>query len=152
MRLAEMAKKLIEPKADETHPEQLSVPDQTSVPTQILPRPEPTYHPVSYQPSGNTNVPQAAIIPVLQILENPANNELIQFTSRIACTLSGQLINGDDALVAKKNADRYEIGIPNEQFAFANVSEEDFNTLRDGILNIPEPVIVKGNGHLPDPH
>ena len=155
-RLAEMAKKLIEPKADETPAEPLSVP--TSVPTQTLPvpstlpQPDLTYHPISYQPGGSVNVPKASITPVLQILATPVNNELIQFTSRIACALSGQMINVGDALVAKKNADRYDIGNPSEQFAFANVSEEDFNTLRDGPLNMPEPVIVKGNGHLSDPH
>ena len=162
-RLAEMAKKLIEPKVDETPAEQLPVPTPTSVLTQTLPqsgtqtknndllRPEPTYHPISYQPGSNANAPQATIIPVLQIVATPVNNELIQFTSRIACTLSGQLINIGDALVAKKNADRYDIGNPNEQFAFANVNEEDFNMLRDGPLNMPEPVVVKGNGHLSDP-
>jgi hypothetical protein len=150
-RLAEMARKLIEPKANETPTEQLSVPDPTSIPTQTSLRPEPTYHPISYQPGSSANVPQAAIIPILQIVATPMNNELIQFISRIACTLSGQLINVGDALVAKKNADRYDIGIPNEQFAFANVSEEDFKTLRDGLLNMPEPVVVKGNGHLSDP-
>jgi hypothetical protein len=91
-------------------------------------------------------------MPVLQILATPVNHELIQFTSRIACTLSGQMINVGDALVAKMNADRYDIGKPNEQFAFANVSEEDFKSLRDGPLNMPEPVIVKGNGYLSDPH
>lgn len=168
-RLAEMAKKLIEPKTDETPAEQLPVPE--SVQTQSLPtsstppqsgtqtqtnnndvtRSEPTYHPVSYQPSGNANVPQATIVPVLQILATPMNNELIQFTSKIACTMNGQLINVGDALVAKKNADRYDIGNPNEQFAFANVNEEDFNMLRDGPLNMPDPVVVKGNGHLSDP-
>jgi len=154
-RLAEMAKKLIEPKADETPVEPLSVP--TSVPTQTLPvpstlpQPDLTYHPISYQPGGSVNVPKASITPVLQILATPVNNELIQFTSRIACALSGQMINVGDALVAKKNADRYDIGNPNEQFAFANVSEEDFNTLRDGPMNMPEPVNVKGNGHLSDP-
>jgi hypothetical protein len=156
-RLAEMAKKLIEPKAEETLAEQLPVPAPTSVLTQTLPasstlpRPDLTYHPVSYQPSSGANVPQATIVPVLQIVATPMNNELIQFTSRIACTLSGQVINVGDALVAKKTLDRYDIGNPDEQFAFANVSEEDFNTLRDGTLNMPEPVVVKGNGHLSDP-
>jgi hypothetical protein len=171
-RLAEMAKKLIEPKANETPNEQLLVPTPDSVPTQTLPasstlpqsgmqtqtkkkdesRPEPTYHPISNQPINSANAPQASIMPVLQILATPVNHELIQFTSRIACTLSGQMINVGDALVAKMNADRYDIGRPNEQFAFANVSKEDFKTLRDGPLNMPEPVIVKGNGHLSDPH
>jgi hypothetical protein len=164
-RLAEMAKKLIEPKANETPAEQLLVPTPDSVPTQTPQsgsktqtknndesRPEPTYHPISYQPVNSANVPQASIMPVLQILATPVNHELIQFTSRIACTLSGQMINVGDALVAKKNADRYDIGKPNEQFAFANVSEEDFKSLRDGPLNMPEPVIVKGNGYLSDPH
>jgi len=169
-RLAEMAKKLIEPKTDETPAEQLPVPEsvqtqslptsstppqsgtQTQTNNNDMPRPEPTYHPVSYQPSSSANVPQSTIIPVLQIVATPMNNELIQFTSRIACTLSGQIINVGDALVAKKNADRYDIGNPNEQFAFANVSEEDFNMLRDGSLNMPEPMVVEGNGHLSDPH
>jgi hypothetical protein len=50
-------------------------------------------------------------------------------------------------LAAKKNSDRYDIGKPNAPFAFANVSEEDFNTLRNGLSNMPEPVVVKGNGH-----
>jgi len=49
--------------------------------------------------------------------------------------------------VAKKSADRYDIGKLNAQFAFANVSEEDFNTLRNGLANLPEPAVVKGNGH-----
>ncbi len=169
-RLAEMAKKLIEPKTDETPAEQLPVPEsvqtqslptsstppqsgtQTQTNNNDMPRPEPTCHPVSYQPSSSANVPQSTIIPVLQIVATPMNNELIQFTSRIACTLSGQIINVGDALVAKKNADRYDIGNPNEQFAFANVSEEDFNMLRDGSLNMPEPMVVEGNGHLSDPH
>ena len=169
-RLAEMAKKLIEPKTDETPAEQLPVPEsvqtqslptsstppqsgtQTQTNNNDMPRPEPTYHPVSYQPSSSATVPQSTIIPVLQIVATPMNNELIQFTSRIACTLSGQIINVGDALVAKKNADRYDIGNPNEQFAFANVSEEDFNMLRDGSLNMPEPMVVEGNGHLSDPH
>ena len=57
-----------------------------------------------------------------------------------------QAINTGDELVAKKNADRYDIGKPNAHFAFANVSEKDFNTLRDGQLSMPEPVFVKGNG------
>ena len=169
-RLAEMAKKLIESKADDTPAEQLPVPEsdqtqtlsasstlpqsgtQTQTNNNDVPRPEPTYHPVSYQPSSSANVPQSTIIPVLQIVATPMNNELIQFTSRIACTLSGQIINVGDALVAKKTLDRYDIGNPNEHFAFANVSEEDFNMLRDGQLNIPEPAVVKGNGHLSDPH
>ena len=169
-RLAEMAKKLIEPKADDTPAEQLPVPEsdqtqtlpasstlpqsgtQTQTNNNGVPRLEPTYHPVSYQPSSIDNVPQSTIIPVLQISATSMNDELIQFTSRIACTLSGQIINVGDALVAKKTLDRYDIGNPNEHFAFANVSEEDFNMLRDGSLNIPEPVVVKGNGHLSDPH
>ena len=158
-RLAEMAKKLIEPKAEETPAEQLQVPEstlpqsgmQTQTKNNDLPRPDLTYHPVSYQPSSGANVPQASIVPVLQILATPVNQELIQFTSRIACTLNGQLINIGDPLIAKKNAERYDIGNPNEQFAFANVSEEDFNMLRDGPLSMPEPVIVRGNGHLADP-
>ena len=155
-RLAEMAKKLIEPNADETPAEQIPVPSTLPQPesqtkNNDVPRPDLTYHPFSYQPSSDANMPQTRIMPVLQIVATPVNNELIQFTSKIACVLSGQMINVGDALVAKKNADRYDIGNPSEQFAFANVSEEDFNTLRDGPLNMPEPVIVKGNGHLSDP-
>ena len=162
-RLAEMTKKLIEPKADETPAPQLpvpaSVPSQTPSVSSNLPQPiagsEPTYHPISYQPSEKkkddpsqtTNVPQASIIPALQIPPASANSELIRFTARIACSLSGQVINIGDELIAKKNADRYDIGKPNAPFAFANVSEEDFNTLRDGLLNMPEPAVVKGNGH-----
>ncbi len=164
-RLAEMTKKLIEPKTDETPTQQLPVPapasSQTPPASSSLPQPdtqaqtkisdlphpivgrEPTYHPVSYQP----DVPQASIIPTLQIPPAYANSELIRFTSRIACSLSGHAINIGDELVAKKNADRYDIGNPNEAFAFANVSEEDFNTLRDGLSNMPEPAVVKGNGH-----
>lgn len=114
-RLTEMAKKLIEPKADE-------------VPT--------------------ANVPPATIIPSLQIPPIPViHNELIQFTSRIACTLNGYTIHIGDELTAKKNAERYDIGKPNAPFAFANISEEDFSTLRDGLANLPEPLVVKGNGH-----
>jgi|GEM_PF-1103957 len=162
-RLAEMTKKLIEPKADETPAPQLpvpaSVPSQTPSVSSNLPQPiagsEPTYHPISYQPSEKkkddpsqtTNVPQASIIPALQIPPASANSELIRFTARIACSLSGQVINIGDELMAKKNADRYDIGKPNAPFAFANVSEEDFNILRDGLLNMPEPAVVKGNGH-----
>ncbi len=119
--LTEMAKKLIEPKADE-----------------------------SDVPQTN-NVPQATIVPTLQIPPVFENNELIRFTSRIACALNGQAINIGDELVAKKNADRYDIGKPNAQFAFANVSEADFNILRDGPMNLPEPALVKGNGHTPNP-
>lgn len=158
-RLAEMAKKLIEPKADETSAQTPPVSSNLPQPAN-LPQPiksyEPTYHPVSYvpiekekdDPSQTANVPQATIIPALQIPPGSANSELIRFTSRIACALNGQAINIGDELVAKKNADRYEIGNPNAQFAFANVSEEDFNTLRDGIaLIMPEPAVVKGNGH-----
>jgi len=150
-RLTAMAKKLIEPKADEQAPASVSAPLQTLPASSTLPQgnlpqpPMPTYHPVSYQPTSN--VPQASIIPILQIPPVSANNELIRFTSKIACTLSGQTINVGDELVAKRNADRYDIGKPNAPFAFANVSEEDFNTLRDGLLNMPEPEIVKGNGH-----
>jgi hypothetical protein len=120
-RLTEMAKKLIEPKADE-----------------------------SDVPQAN-NVPQATIVPTLQIPPAFENNELIHLTSRIACALNGQAINIGDELVAKKNADRYDIGKPNTQFAFANVSEADFNILRDGPMNLPEPALVKANGHIPDP-
>ncbi len=65
--------------------------------------------------------------------------------------MNGQAINIGDELVAKKNAGRYDIGKPNAQFAFANVSEKDFNILRDGPMNLPEPALVKGNGHIPDP-
>jgi hypothetical protein len=178
-RLAEMTKKLIEPKADETPTQQLPVPapapasSQTPPASSSLPQPdvqaqtkhsdlpqpiagsEPTYHPISYQPSEKkkddpsqtTNVPQASIIPALQIPPAYANSELIRFTSRIACSLGGQVINIGDDLVAKKNADRYDIGKPNAPFAFANVSEEDFNTLRNGLPWMPDPVVVKGNGH-----
>jgi len=116
-RLAAMAKKLIEPKAD----------------MQTLP--------------ASSNVPQATIIPTLQIPPASVNDDLIRFPSKIACSLSGQTINVGDELVAKRNADRYDIGKPNAPFAFANVSEEDFNTLRDGLLNVPELAVVKGNGH-----
>jgi len=174
-RLAEITKKLIEPKADETPAQQLPVPasSQTSPASSSLPQPdmqaqikhgdlpqpiagsEPTYHPISYQPSEKkkddpaqtTHVPQASIIPALQIPPAYANSELIRFTSRIACSLSGQVIHVGDELVAKKSADRYDIGKLNAQFAFANVSEEDFNTLRNGLANLPEPAVVKGNGH-----
>jgi len=168
-RLAEITKKLIEPKADEAPAQQLPVP--ASVPIQTppvpsnLPQPiagsEPTYHPISYQPSEKkkddpsqtTHVPQASIIPALQIPPAIVKSELIRFTARIACSLSGQVIHIGDELAAKKNADRYDIGKPNEPFAFANVSEEDFNTLRNGLSNLPEPVVVKGNGHSKtDPH
>jgi hypothetical protein len=130
-RLAEMAKKLLEPesKADETPAQQLPVP--ASAPSQ----------------TSSADVPQAKIIPTLQIPSTFANSEAIRFTSMIACTLGGQNINIGDELVAVKNADRYNIGNPNAQFAFANVSEDDFNTLRDGPLNVPEPAVVKGNGH-----
>ncbi len=171
-RLAEMTKNLIEPKADEIPTQQLPISDFDS--SQILPAssnllqpstqeqtkdsnlPLPTYHPVSYQPiekkndarSQTANVSQATIIPTLQIPTISENSELIHFSSRIACTLNGQAINIGDELVAKRNASRYDIGKLNAQFAFANVSEEDFNTLRDGIaLNVPEPAVVKGNGH-----
>ena len=162
-RLAEITKKLIEPKADETPAQQLPVPDpasaQTSPVPSNLPQPiagsEPTYHPISYQPSEKkkddpsqpTHVPQASIIPALQIPPASANSELIRFTARIACSLSGQVIHIGDELMAKRSADRYDIGKPNAPFAFANVSEEDFNTLRNGLANLPEPAVVKGNGH-----
>jgi hypothetical protein len=176
-RLAEITKKLTEPKADETPTQQLPVPasassqtspassslPQTDMQTQTkisdLPQPiagsEPTYHPISYQPSEKkkddpaqtTHVPQASIIPALQIPPAIVKSELIRFTSRIACSLSGQVIHVGDELVAKKSADRYDIGKLNAQFAFANVSEEDFNTLRNGLANLPEPAVVKGNGH-----
>ncbi len=131
-RLAELAKNLIEPKADETSAQQSPVPAGNK----------------NDDPSQTANVPQATIIPALQIPPASANNESIRFTSRIACTLNEQAIHIGDELAAKKNADRYDIGNPNAQFAFANVSEEDFSTLRDGIpLNMPEPAVVKGNGH-----
>jgi hypothetical protein len=177
-RLAEITKKLIEPTADETPAQQqLPVPapasSQTSPASSSLPQPdmqaqikhgdlpqpiagsEPTYHPISYQPSEKkkddpaqtTHVPQASIIPALQIPPASANSELIRFTARIACSLSGQVIHIGDELMAKRSADRYDIGKPNAPFAFANVSEEDFNTLRNGLANLPEPVVVKGNGH-----
>ena len=147
-RLTGMAKKLIEPKTDEASAHQLPVP--SSLP-QPLASSGPTYHPVSYQPSENQNenadIPQATIVPTLQIPPAFENTELIHITSRIACALNGQAINIGDELVAKKYADRYDIGKPNAQYAFANVSEEDFNTLRDGPINLPEPALVKGNGH-----
>jgi hypothetical protein len=147
-RLTEMAKKLIEPKADEASAQQLPV--STNLPQPIAGS-GPTYHPVSYQPAEkqneDANVPQATIVPTLQIPPAFENNELIHLTSRIACALNGQAINIGDELVAKKNADRYDIGKPNAQFAFANVSEADFNILRDGPMNLPEPALVKSNGH-----
>jgi hypothetical protein len=174
-RLADMTKKLIGPKVDETPTQELPVPISAPMQTSPassnlvqpgpqaqtnhsdLPQPiagsEPTYHPISYQPSEkkkddiNVVVPKASIIPALQIPPVFANSELIRFTSRIACTLDGQAINIGDELVAKKNADRYDIGKPNAPFAFASVSEEDFNTLRDGLPLMPEPMVVKGNGH-----
>jgi len=127
-RLAEMAKKLIEP---------------TSVPTQTLPVNVP-------DPSQAANAPQAKIIPAIQTSPPAVKNELIRFTSKIDCLLNGQVINIGDELAAKKNVDRYDIAKPNTHFiflAFANVSEEDFNTLRNGYLNVPEPAVVKGNGH-----
>lgn len=130
-RLAEMANKLIEPKPDESQAQQLPA----SVPAAV---------------------PQAKIIPSIQTSPAAVNNDLIRFTSKIDCILNWQAINIGDELAAKKNADRYDIGKPNSHFtffAFANVSEEDFNTLRDGPLNIPEPAVVKGNGHSKtDPH
>ncbi len=103
-RLAEMAKKVIEPKVDEQ-------------PGSLL------IH------LKQRNVPQATIIPSLLVPPAFANSELIRFTSKIDCVLNWQAINTGDELVAKKNADRYDIGKPNAHFAFANVSEEDFNTL-----------------------
>jgi len=124
-RLAEMTKKLI------------TVPASSQPPIVDGDSPQPQ----------TTSVPQAKIIPALQIPPASANSELIRFTARITCSLSGQAINIGDELMAKKNADRYDIGKPNAPFAFANVSEEDFNTLRDGLLNMPEPAVVKGNGH-----
>ena len=119
-RLAEMAKKVIEPQVDE--------------------------QPVTSDSSQAASVPQATIIPSLLVPPAFANSELIRFTSKIDCVLNWQAINTGDELVAKKNADRYDIGKPNAHFAFANVSEKDFNTLRDGQLNMPEPLFVKGNG------
>jgi hypothetical protein len=162
-RLAEMTKKLIGPKVDETPKQELPVPaaapTQTPPASSSLSQPiagsEPTYHPVSYKPSEKkeddpsqtTNVPQASIIPALQIPPASVDSELIRFTARIACSLGGQAINVGDELVAKKNVDRYDIGKHNAPFAFANVSEEDFNTLRNGLPWMPELVVVKGNGH-----
>ena len=119
-RLAEMTRKVIEPKVEE--------------------------QPSASDPSQSANVPQATIIPSLLVPPAFANSELIRFTSKIDCVLNWQAINTGDELVAKKNADRYDIGKPNAHFAFANVSEKDFNTLRDGQLNMPDPVVVKGNG------
>ncbi len=134
-RLAEMTKKLLEPKADEPQPD-----------AQTQNSNLPAYHPVSYEPAANT--PQATLIPVLQIPPIFANSELIRFASKIDCSLNGQTIHIGDELAAKKNADRYDVGKPNAPFAFANVSAEDFRTLRDGLpLIMPEPAIVKGNGH-----
>jgi hypothetical protein len=132
-RLAELTKKLIEPKAGE----QTSAPSQTPLDSQSDMQAQ----------IKDGNVPQASIIPMLQIPPAPVASELIRFTARIACSLSGVAIHIGDELAAKKNADRYDIGKPNAPFAFANVSEEDFNTLRNGISNLPEPVVVKGNGH-----
>ena len=128
-RLAEMTKKLIEPKADETPTPQAPVPASDSSQPQM------------------TDVPQAKIVPVLQIPPVAVDHDLIRFTSKIACSLGRQVINIGDELAAKKNADRYDIGKPNEAFAFANVSEEDFNTLRNGLPLMPEMALVKGNGH-----
>jgi hypothetical protein len=122
-RLAEMTKKLI------------PVSTQTPLVDGDLPQPQ------------TTSVPHAKIIPALQIPPAIVVSELIRFTARIACSLSGQTINIGDELAAKRNADRYDIGKPNAPFAFANVSEEDFNALRNGLSHLPEPEVVKGNGH-----
>jgi hypothetical protein len=117
-RLAEMTKKLTTPKAEET-------------PT------SETGQPI------NTPAPQESLIPNLQI----PPTDLMRFPSKISCSLGGQTIHAGDELTAKKNADRYDIGKPNTLNAFANVSEEDFNTLRNGLPLIPEMALVKGNGH-----
>lgn len=150
-RLTEMTKKLVEPKTDGTPTQQFPVPasDSSQAPaiSSNLPQPIPDIEPI-HQPKEEINAPQATIIPSLQIPPVSAiHNELIRFASRIACTLNGQTIHVGDELVVKKNADRYDIGSPNAQFAFANISEEDFNTLRDGLVNLPELMVVKGNGH-----
>ena len=142
-RLAEMTKKLIEPRVDKT-PIPASASTQTLPASSSLPQPSEKKED---DPSQTTNVPQASIIPALQIPPASVDSELIRFTTRIACSLGGQAINVGDELVAKKNADRYDIGKPNAPFAFANVSEEDFNTLRNGLPWMPELVAVKGNGH-----
>ena len=130
IRLTEMAKKLIEPKAEEASEQQLPVPPFDG----DLPR-----HQLS-------EVPQVKIIPILQTPVY-ADHDLMRFASKIACSLGRQIVNIGDELVAKKNLERYDIGEPNEAFAFANISEEDFNTLRNGLSLLPELSLVKGNGH-----
>ncbi len=87
--------------------------------------------------------PQENLIPILQI--PPA--DLIRFPAQISCNLGGQTIQAGDELTAKKNVDRYDIGRPNALNAFANVSEEDFKVLHNGLPLIPEMALVKGNGH-----
>ncbi len=92
---------------------------------------------------GLPPAPQENLIPILQI--PPA--DLICFPAKISCNLGGQTIQAGDELTAKKNADRYDIGRPNATNAFANVNEEDFNVLHNGLPLIPEMALVKGNGH-----
>ena len=96
---------------------------------------------------ASESVPQATIVPALLVPPAFTNSELIRFVSKIECSLARQAIHVGDGLAAKKNGDRYDIGKPNAPFAFANVSEQDFNTLRNGLPLIPEPALVKGNGH-----
>jgi hypothetical protein len=93
--------------------------------------------------TGQSPVPHENLVPILQI--PPA--DLIRFPSQISCNLGGQTVQAGDELTAKKNADRFDIGRPNAPHAFANVTEEDFNVLRNGLPLIPEMVLVKGNGH-----
>jgi hypothetical protein len=93
--------------------------------------------------TGQSPAPQENLVPILQI--PPA--DLIRFPAKISCNLGGQTIQTGDELTAKKNEDRYDIGRPNTLHAFANVSEEDFNVLHNGLLLIPEMALVKGNGH-----
>jgi hypothetical protein len=119
-RLAEMTKKLTAPKADETPAPETSQPAAPTAPA-----------------------PPENLVPILQI--PPA--DLMRFPAKISCNLGGQTIQAGDELTAKKNADRYDIGRPNTTYAFANVSEEDFKTLRDGLPSLPEMALVKGNGH-----
>ena len=96
---------------------------------------------------ASESVPQATIVPALLVPPAFTNSELIRFVSKIECSLARQAIHVGDGLAAKKNGDRYDIGKPNAPFAFANVSEQDFNSLRNGLPLIPEPAFVKGNGH-----
>lgn len=93
--------------------------------------------------TGQSPVPQENLVPILQI--PPA--DLIRFPAKISCSLGGQTVQAGDELTAKKNTDRYDIGRPNALNAFANVSEEDFNVLHNGLPLIPEMALVKGNGH-----